>query len=97
MFFTEINKQFESDYEQTKTSSTKQDLFRMDRERATNEMTSLKRKNNHLNDALSWTIKQRDLERSEIGNLSKQLESIQIEKESVEECLLGSKVFSQFK
>lgn len=53
-------------------------------------MTSLQRKNNHLNDALSWTIKQRDLERSEIGSLSKQLESIQIEKDSVQDCLLGS-------
>ncbi|XP_055308921.1 myosin heavy chain, clone 203-like [Sitodiplosis mosellana] len=83
---SEINRQFESDYEHTKIS-TKQDLFRKDHQRTSNEMTSLKRKNNHLNDALSWTIKQRDLERSELGSLSKQLECIQIEKESVEEFL----------
>lgn len=86
--FTEIIRQFEKDYELMKTP-TKKDLFLEAKDRSNNEMISLKRKNTNLNDALSWTIKQRDVERTEIGTLSKQLESMQIEKENVTESLKG--------
>lgn len=86
--FADINRRFDNNYDHTNIG-TKRDPFREDQEWTSNEMTSLKRKNSHLNDALSWTIKQRDQERSEIGSLSKQLECVQLEKESVEDCLQG--------
>lgn len=69
--------------------SPNQDKTSKDKDRASNEITSLMRKNTDLNDALTWTMKQRDLDRSVIDELNGKLESINFEKNNVEETLKG--------
>lgn len=81
-----------TEFEFTKLS-TNCDVLLKDKQRASNEVTSLRLKNTDLNDALSWTMKQRDLDRSEITTLNGKLDAIQFEKQNVEETLKGIVIF----
>lgn len=52
-------------------------------------MTSLKRKNSDLNDALNKSVKQREVERSEISILNDKLDFLQTEKLNADKVIKG--------
>lgn len=72
---------------------TTRDLLRNKNERIENEMTSLKRKNSDLSDALNKSVKQREVEQSENGILNDQFALLQAQKSSADENFKGLNIF----
>lgn len=73
-----------------KQNSATRDILRNRNELIENEMTSLKRKNSDLNDALNKSVKQSDMERSEVSILINKLASMEAEKLNAVSSLKGS-------
>lgn len=65
------------------------DLMMKEKVHVDNEVVSLRRKNAELSEVLDWTIAQQNLARSEVDNLHRHLEAIQIEKQTIEEKCQG--------
>lgn len=85
----EINQQPIATNSELKQNSATRDLLRNRSEHIENEMTSLKRKNSDLNDALNKSVKECDMERSEISVLIDKLATMEAEKLNAVSSLKG--------